>query len=91
MCPPRPLSSIFTMLSHFLNTTDVNNYSVRTTGEWSCGDTALKAPGPLAPLSDYGKYLNGSKPRIVGENAPKTFYRSLFALVLETLRFEKMS
>ena len=45
----------------------------------------------MAPLEDFGKYPNRPKPRIVGENAPGTFYQSLFALVLATLRFKRMS
>ena len=60
-------------------------------GKWSCGDTVLKGSVPSAPLEDFEKYPNESKPRNVGENAPKTFYQSLFALVLETLRLKKMS
>ena len=91
ICLSRPLSSIFTILSHCLSTTAVNNYSVRTTGKWSCGDMVLKGSFPLVPLYDFGKYPNGHKPRNVGENAPETFYRSLSALVLATLRFKKMS
>ena len=46
---------------------------------------------PLAPLGDWGMSPNGHNPRSVGGDAPKTLYRSLFALVLETLRFSKMS
>ena len=91
ICRPMPLSLIFTILSHCLNTTAVNNYSVRPTGKWPRGDTVLKGSGLLAPLGDFGKYPNGPNPRNVGENAPKTFYRSLFALVLATLRFKKMA
>ena len=63
-------------------------------GKWSFGDTVLKGSGPLAPLApldDFEKYPNGSKPRNVGENSPKTPHRSLFALVLANLRFKKMS
>ena len=89
--PSRPLSLIFTIPSHCLNTAGVNNLSVRTIGKWSCEDTVLKGSVHLAPLGDFGKSANGSNPRIVGRNAPKTFPRSLVALVLATLRFKKMS
>ena len=91
ICFPRPLSLIFTIPPHCLNTTDVNNYSIRTTGKWSYGDTVVKGSAPLAPLGDFGKYPNGSNPRIAGEMAPGAFYLSLFALVLATLRFKSMS
>ena len=87
----RPLSSTFTILAHWLNTTDTNNYSVRTTGKWPFGDTVLKGSAPLVPLGDFGKYPNVSKPRIDGRHAPETFYQSLLALVLATLRFKRMS
>ena len=45
----------------------------------------------MAPLGDFERSPNGSNPRIVGWNFPETFYRSFFALALETLRFKKMS
>ena len=67
----RPLSSIFTILSHYLNTTDENSYSVRTIGKWPCGDAILKGSFPLAPLGDFEKSPNGPNPRIVGGNAPQ--------------------
>ena len=76
---------------HCLNTTAVDNYSVRTTGKRSCGDTVSKGSSPLAPLDDFGKYPDGPNPRIAGETAPGTFYNSLFALILATLRFKSMS
>ena len=72
---------------HCLNTTDVNNYSVSTIGKWSCEDTILKRSVHSAHLADFEKFPNGSNSMIVGENAPKTCYRPLFALALETLRF----
>ena len=91
ICLSRPLSLLFIILSHCLNTKDVNNYSVRKTGKWSCGDAVLKGSAPLAHLDDFGKYANGSKPRIVGGNIPKTPHQSSVALVLATLRFKRMS
>ena len=87
----KPLSMIFAILSHILNTTDVNNYSVRTTGGCSFEDTMAKGSFPLAPLEGWGRSHSGSNPRSVGEDAPKTFYGSLFALALVTLRFKRMS
>ena len=36
-------------------------------------------------------YPNGSKPRVPGGTIPETFYNSLFAIVLTTLRFKEMS
>ena len=57
----------------------------------SCDDAVLKGSVPLAHLEDIGKYPNGSKPRLGGEDSPETFYRSLVALVLATLRFGEMS
>ena len=45
----------------------------------------------LAPLDDWGKYPNGPNPRISSGTAPETFYNSLFALILTTLRFKEMS
>ena len=87
----RPLSLIFIILPHCLNTTDVNNYSISAIGKWSCEDKVLKESPRRPPLNDFERSPNGSNPRIVGENAPKTPYRSLYALVLATLRFKKMS
>ena len=46
---------------------------------------------PLAPLDDWGMSHNGPNPRSFGEEAHKTFYGSLFALALSTIRFGKMS
>ena len=91
ICFARPLSLIFTILPRCLNTTGLNNYSVRATRKWSCGDTFVRGSAPLAPLGDFEKYPNGSKPRIVGETAPETFYQSLFASVLATLWFKSTS
>ena len=91
ICRPRPLSLIFAILSHCLNTTAVNNYSIRTIGKWSCGDTVLKGSPPLAHPSDFERPPNGPNARIVGGNPPRKFYRPLLALTLETLRFKKMS
>ena len=45
----------------------------------------------MAPLDDWGKYPNGHNPRISSGTAPETFYNSLFALILTTLRFKEMS
>ena len=87
ICLSRPLSLVFTILSNFLNTTAVNNYSVRTMGKWSFGDTVLKESGPLAPLGDFGMSPNGPNTRNVGENVHKALYQSLLAAVLATLRF----
>ena len=87
----KPLYSTITIPPHCLNTTDVNNYSVRANGKWSCGCTILKESDPLRPLGGFGKSHNRPIPRVVEENAPMTFYRSLLALVMATLRFGKMS
>ena len=48
-------------------------------------------PSPLSPLGDWGKSKDGPNRRISGEVAPNTFYRSLLASALETLRCEKMT
>ena len=45
----------------------------------------------MAPLGDFERSPDGPNPMIVGENAPETFYRPLFALVLGALWFKKMS
>ena len=87
----RPVSMIFVISSHVLNKPDVNNYSVRTAGKWSCEDTMVEWSVPLAPLEDWEMPHNGPNPRSVVEDAPKTFYWPLFALALSTLRFKKMS
>ena len=70
----RPLSMISAMLSHVLNTMDVNNYSVRTTGKWHCGDTRAKWSPPLTPREDSGMSPNGPNPRSVGEDVDGKFY-----------------
>ena len=86
---------IFRILTHCLNTTDINNYSIRTKGRWFFEDTVLVGSFPLSPLSSRrlggGESKDGPNPRITGEVVPGTFYRSLFALVLATLRIGKMS
>ena len=91
ICLSRPLSVVFAILSHRLNTTATNNYSVRTKGKWSCGDTILKGSAPVAPLEDFGKYPDGPNPRIASETAPGAFRNSLFALILAKLRSKAMS
>ena len=91
ICLSKPLSAIFTILPHCLNTTATNNYSVRTNGKWSCEDAILKGSAPLEPLAYFEKYPIGSKPRASCGTAPGTFYNSLFALILATLRFKEMS
>ena len=54
------------------------------------GDTIQKGSVPLAPLDDWGKYPDGSNPRASNGTAPETFYNSLFALILTTLRFKEI-
>ena len=46
---------------------------------------------PHGPLDDFSEFPQGPNPLVATEAAPKSFYLSLFALVLPTLRFEKMS
>ena len=88
ICETRSLTVIFTILSHCLSTTATNNYSLRTLGKWSCEDTVQKGSVPLAPVDDFLENPGGSK---LEGNVPKTFYSSLFALILTTLRFKEMS
>ena len=61
----KPLSVIFTILTHCLDTSAVNNYFVRMTGKWSCGDTMAKGSAPLARLDDWERSTTGSNPRMV--------------------------
>ena len=44
------MSMLFTILTHRLNATAINNYSVRTKGRRFCEDTMLISPSPLSPL-----------------------------------------
>ena len=81
------MSVIFTIPTHVLNTTDANNYTVRTPGKWPCEDTIRKGPFPSAPL---GGFKNSPEWHKMLGAAPETFYNSLFALVLATLRFKEM-
>ena len=57
-CLSKPLYVSFAIPSHCLNTTDANNYSVRTHAKWSCGDTITKESAATANLGDFGKYPN---------------------------------
>ena len=49
----KPLSMIFTILSHRLNTPDVNNYFGRGGGQLFCLEAMLKWAGPLSPLDVF--------------------------------------
>ena len=46
---------------------------------------------PLCPLGDFSEYPHGANSRPAAEAVPESFYRSLFALALSTLRFGNMS
>ena len=59
-------------------------------GKCRCEDTCLEGSSPLAPLEAWERPGVGHNPRNVAEGAPKTFYRSLLASALATLRFGKM-
>ena len=85
------MSIIFTNLTHRANTTVINNYSVRTKGRRFCADTCLAGSSPLSHLDEWERSRDGPNRRNVAEDAPTTFYRSLFAFVLANLRFGKMS
>ena len=89
ICESRSLTVIFTILTHCLSTTATNNYSVRTLGKWSCGDTIQKGSAPLAPVGDFLENPGGSKVDV--GKVPKTFYSSLSALILTTLSFKEMT
>ena len=76
---PKPLSMIFTIPTHCLNTTATNNYSIRTKGQWFCLGSTLIGSSPLAPLVDFDKKPDGPNPLLAAEVAPETFYQSLVA------------
>ena len=54
-----PLSMICAILTHCLNTMDINIYSVRTKGQRFCQDSMLIASSPLAHLEVFGKFKDG--------------------------------
>ena len=60
----KPLSMIFTILTHCLNTKAINNYYVRTKGRWFCQDAMIIESSPLAPLADFGKFEDAPNPRL---------------------------
>ena len=45
----------------------------------------------LRPLDDFSEYPHGHNPRLAADSVAKSFYQSLFALVLSALRFGNMS
>ena len=55
----KPLSMICAILTHCLNTMDINIYSVRTKGQRFCQDSMLIASSPLAHLEVFGKFKDG--------------------------------
>ena len=61
-----PLPLIFAILTHCLNKTATNNYSVRTKGQWFFQDAILIGSSPLATLEDFGKLKDGPNPRLAG-------------------------
>ena len=76
----KPLSMIFTILTHCLNTTDINNYFLRAQGRRFCLGATLKGPSALAPLDYYsGAPDGGCNPRLSADVIPKTCHRPLFA------------
>ena len=58
----KPLSMISTILPHGLNTTDINNYFVRTDRRWFWLDTSIKGLAPLAPLDTFSPLRSGRTP-----------------------------
>ena len=86
----KPLSTIFAILTHRLNKTDIDNYFVRTPGRWFFLDTMLKLPSPLSPLDDFPGNQSGPNPRMASETPRRLFCLSLIGLVLTTIRFRKM-
>ena len=80
------------MLTQCVRKADVNNYSVMAIGQWSCEDKVLKGHSPLSPLDEWGMGSeDGPNAGNFAGGVRKTFYQSLFALVLSTLMFGKMS
>ena len=71
---------IFTILTHCVNTTATNNYSVRTKGQRFCADTMLTGSSPLAPLGDWGKSKDGDNPDFPGKSSENVL--SAFACVV---------
>ena len=88
ICESKALTVIFTIMTHCLNVTAPNNYAIRAVGKWSCGNTIQKGSVPIAPMGDFLENPEGSD--LMGK-VPKSFYSSLFALILATLRFKEMS
>ena len=58
----KSLSMIFTILTHCINTTDINNYFVRTQGRRCCRGAMLKESAHLAPLDDLAEKPTGENP-----------------------------
>ena len=82
---------IFTILTHCLNTTDTNNYFVRTQGRRFCLGAMLKGSSTLAHLDYYSWFPDGDNPRLSADAIPKTCYQPIFALDVATLRYGNMS
>ena len=79
---------IFTILTQCLNATDKNNYSIRAKGRWFCLGAMLIGSFAAPHLEDFDKKPDGHNPLSAAEVVQKTFYQSLFAWGLSTLRFE---
>ena len=70
---PKALTMIFTIFTHFLNSTNANNYFVRTGGRWFCLYTTIQFHVHLAHMGTLLGGIDESNPLRASGISTKSF------------------